>query len=605
MRPEGRIEVAQHFDGRNAPFDRLSDDEIGLVREWLDIAYFRPNETIIGPGVAPDSLYVVIKGVVEERDGDDLVALRGPGDTFDSRALVQGRGVNAFVAREETLCNLLPREVTLRLINQNPRFASFFYLDIANKLDAASREEEGARFAPLLGARVEELFLHPAEFVDATTSIAEAGALMRRNKSYALFVRGEGVGILTRTDLLNAAILDKRPIESPVGPLAHRPVVCVAQDDLVTTALLKMTKHNKRRVAVTANNDFIGVLEDIEVLSFLAGNSQLVVGRIDRASSVADLARAGRKIDPLIRTFRRQGVKIDIVCEIVSDLNRHLHAKLFSLVAPKSIRESACLIAMGSEGRGEQTFRTDQDNGLILAAPPPPPDLEKFRADVFEALEQCGFPPCPGDVMVRNPVWSKTLDEYRDDFRRWLAVGDATGAMNVAIFYDAEAAGGDAELLRAAKQDLIDLMRGERVHLARFARSIDAFPTPIGFFNNLLTSRVEGDALDLKKGGIFPIVHGVRALSLEKGLHETGTTARIAKLAELGVFDAQFARELTQALHYLMTLRLDTQIAESHSTSLVKPGALSTMERDLLRDAFHVVRKLRELLRRHFNLAMF
>jgi CBS domain-containing protein len=600
--------MAQHFDARNAPFDRLSDDEIRLVRDSLDIAYFRPNETVIGRNRAPDSLYIVIKGVVEERDGDDLVALRGPGDTFDSRALVQGQASNAFVAREETLCNLLPRDVTLRLINQNPRFASFFYLDIAHKLDAVSREEERARFAPLLGARVEELFLRPAEFVEATASIAEAGALMRRNNSYALFVRSEGgesVGMLTRTDLLDAAICDRQPIESPVGPLAHRPIVCVAPDDLVSTALLKMTKHNKRRVAVAASGDFIGILEDIDLLSFLAGNSQLVAGRIDRAGSVVDLARAARKIDPQIRTLRRQGVKIDVVCEIVSDLNRHLHAKLFSFVAPKSIRESGSLIVMGSEGRGEQTFRTDQDNGLILAAPVPAADLETFRAAVFDALEQCGFPPCPGEVMVRNPVWSKTLDEYRDDFRRWLALGDGAGAMNVAIFYDAEATAGDADLLRAAKQDLIDLMHGERVHLARFARAIDAFPTPIGFFNNLVTSKAEGDALDLKKGGIFPIVHGVRALSLEKGLHETSTTARIAKLAEMGAFDAQFARELTQAFHYLMTLRLDAQIAEAHSTSLVKPGELSTMERDLLRDALQVVKRLRDLLRRHFNLAMF
>ena len=599
--------MAQHFDARNAPFDRLSDDEIGLVRDSLDIAYFRPNETIIGRDRAPDSLYIVIKGLVEERDGDDLVALRGPGDTFDSRALVQGRGSNAFVAREETLCNLLPRDVTLLLVNQNPRFASFFYLDIAHKLDAVSREEEGARFAPLLGARVEELFLHPAQFLHAKASIAEAGALMRRNNSYALFVRdeSEGVGILTRSDLLNATIVDRRSIESPVGPLARRPVVCVAPDDLVSTALLKMTKHNKRRVAVAANGDFVGVLEDVDLLSFLAGNSQLVAGRIDRASSVADLARAARRIDPQIRTLRRQGVKIDVVCEIVSDLNRHLHSKLFALVAPKSIRESGCLIVMGSEGRGEQTFRTDQDNGVILASPAPEADLKKFRADVFDALEQCGFPPCPGEVMVRNTVWSRTLDEYRDDFRRWLALGDGTGTMNVAIFYDAEATAGDADLLRAAKQELIDLMRGERVHLARFARAIDAFPTPIGFFNNLVTSKAEGDALDLKKGGIFPIVHGVRVLSLEKGLHETSTTARIARLADIGAFDAQFARELTQALHYLMTLRLDAQIAEAQSTSLVKPGELSTMERDLLRDAFHVVKRLREMLRRHFNLAMF
>ena len=125
--------MAHHFDAKNAPFDRLTAEELDTVRDALDIVYFRPNETIIGRDKAPDSLFIVIKGLVEERDGDDLVALRGPGDAFDSRALVQGSGSNAFVAREETLCNLLPRDVTLRLINQNPRFASFFYLDIARQ----------------------------------------------------------------------------------------------------------------------------------------------------------------------------------------------------------------------------------------------------------------------------------------------------------------------------------------------------------------------------------------------------------------------------------------------------------------------------------------
>ncbi len=598
--------MAQHFDPRNAPFDRLTGEEVDVVRDTLDIAYYRPNETIIAGGGAPESLFIVIKGAVEERDGDDLVALRGPGDMFDSRALVQGRSSNAFVAREETLCNLLPRAVTLRLINENPRFASFFYLDIAHKLDTVSREEEEARFTPLLGARVDELFHHPAIFVDASETIAEAGLLMRDNKTYALFVtKADGVGIVTRSDLLDAALCDRVPLDSPIGPLVHRPIVCVAPDDLVTTALLRMTKHNKRRVAIGEDGQFAGVLEDIDLLSFLAGNSQLVGGRIDRSRRVPDLARAAKAIEPQIRLLRRQGVKVDLVCEIVSDLNRRLLHKLYALVVPRSVREAGCFFVMGSEGRGEQTFRTDQDNGLILAGPVPEEELAKFRADVFEALAQCGFPPCPGEVMVRNPVWSKTLDEYRDDFRRWLAVSDGQGIMNIAIFYDAEATAGDAKLLKAAKQDLIDHMHGERLRLARFARAIDAFPTPIGFFNNLVTSKAEGDALDLKKGGIFPIVHGVRALALEKGLHETGTAVRIGKLAELGLFDSQFARELVQALHYLMTLRLDAQIAEKASTSLVKPGELSTMERDLLRDSFHVVKRLRELLRRHFNLAMF
>jgi CBS domain-containing protein len=598
--------MAETFDAANAPFDRLSPSEVDAARAALDIGYFRPGETIIARGGAPDCLFVVIKGCVEERDGEELVALRGPGDCFDSRAVVQGGGSNAFVAREETLCNLLPRDVTLRLINRNTRFAAFFYRDISRKLDAAMREEETARLTPTLHARVRDLPLHRAAFVEASDSIERAARKMREVGAKALFVRDGGrLGIITGTDLSNAAILKRLPIETSVASETQYDVVSVAPNDFVAMALLQMTKHNKRRVAVLDDGRYVGILEDVDLLSFLAGNSQLVAARIDRASSVAELAVAAGGIEGQTRMLRRQGVKIEVVAEIVSDLNRRLLAKLFAIVASPAIHDRGCLIVMGSEGRGEQTFRTDQDNGLILSAPAPDDELPAFRATFSGALESFGFPPCPGNVMVVNPLWSKTIDDYRADIRRWLAMPDERAHMNVAILYDAEAVAGDAELLRQAKMELIEAVSGERAYLAHFARAVDAFPTPIGLFNHLVASKGQGDALDLKKGGVFPIVHGVRALAIERRLLETGTSARIARLAELGALTPHFARELTQALRYLMTLRLDAELAEAPSGGLAAPSELSSMERDLLRDAFQIVKRLREIVRRHFNLAMF
>ena len=124
--------------------------------------------------------------------------------------------------------------------------------------------------------------------------------------------------------------------------------------------------------------------------------------------------------------------------------------------------------------------------------------------------------------MVRNPVWSKPLSDYLKDFRHWVALPDEAAHMNVAIFYDARAVAGDAQLLTTAKTALIDMIRGEQVYLAHFARAVDAFATPIGLFNNLVTSEGNGDAVDLKKGGIFPVVHGIRSLALEHRLVGNG-----------------------------------------------------------------------------------
>jgi CBS domain-containing protein len=178
--------------------------------------------------------------------------------------------------------------------------------------------------------------------------------------------------------------------------------------------------------------------------------------------------------------------------------------------------------------------------------------------------------------------------------------------MNIAILYDAETVAGDGDLLRSIKGELVAAMRGEPARLAHFARAVDQFPTPIGLFNNLLTSHdANGEAIDLKKGGIFPIVHGVRSLAIQRGIEETNTAARIASLAELGALEKGFARELTQALFCLMALRLDARLGLGGGGARVDPGALTGMDRDLLRDALRIVKHFRDIVRRHFNLAMF
>ena len=180
-------------------------------------------------------------------------------------------------------------------------------------------------------ARVRDLSLHPAAFIEAADSIECAARKMREINANALFVRdGERVGIITGMNLSKAVILKRMPIEASVAGETHYDVVSVAPDDFVAMALLKMTKHNKRRVAVIEDGAYVGILEDIDLLSFLAGNSQLVAARIDRAASVPELATAAGKIEGQTRMLRRQGVKIEVVGEIVSDLNRHLFAKLFA-----------------------------------------------------------------------------------------------------------------------------------------------------------------------------------------------------------------------------------------------------------------------------------
>jgi CBS domain-containing protein len=603
----------QGFDAANPPFDRLTHKEIEQLTAVLDIGYFSPDEVIIRQDHTSDLLHVIIKGAVEVRDGNALHAVLGPKDSFDSRAVVHGAAGEDFVAVEETLCYLIPGELVLNLIRQNPAFGAFFYADVSRKLDAFAEQRKTDGVESVLRARVRDARHRGAIYVDGATTIREAGHRMRDHDVNSLFVRdGQRVGVVTGMNLSKAVVLRGLPLETPVREVCHFDVVSVEADDFIFEALLLMTKHDKRRLAICSNGRYAGFLEDIDILGLFAGNSQLIPGRIDRARSIDDLADAAHDIQAQVERLHRQGVKIGIIAEITSDLNRRLFRKLFEMLAPASIRQNGCLLLMGSEGRGEQTVRTDQDNALLLVDDVPPADLTRFRDDFSGALERFGFPPCPGNVMVSNPVWSQTVENFVRQLRTWVFSRDPEAAMNIAIFFDAAAVAGPPDLVYRAKEALVGLMQGETALLAQFAHLIETFTTPsLGVLSTFMAAVGVGpDEIDLKRAGTFPIVHGVRAMAIDKGILENATVGRIAALVKAGSLEPKFGQELTSALQVFMEFRLILQLHALHrqsisAESIVRLDEITTVDRDILRDAFRVVRQFRELIRNRYHLGAF
>src|SRR5215207_632688 len=602
----------QGFDALNPPFDRLAHQEIEELKASLDIGYFRPGEVIVQEGRPSEFLHVIIKGAVEGRAGDMLQAMLGPKDSFDSRALVQGAAGENFIAAEETLCHLIPQPIVENLIRRNPAFAAFFYSEVSRKLDAfAEQRSEGVE--TVLRARVRDARPGAALFIDGTSTIEDAGHRMRDSDINALFVRdGDRIGVVTGMNLSKAVVLKRLPLDTPVRNLCPFDVTAVGLDDFVFDALLLMTRYNRRRLAIQSNDGYIGFLEDIDILGLFAGNPQLIPGRIDRARSLDDLIAPAHDIQAQVERLHRQGVKVEAIAEITSHLNARLFVKLFELVAPPSIRESGCLMLMGSEGRGEQTVRTDQDNGILLASEVPEADLAGFREAFSGALDSFGFPPCPGNVMVRNPVWSQPVDSFVKQLKSWVLARDPDAAMNLAIFCDATAVTGRSDLLARAKTALIELLRGEGALLARFAYLIETFNTPrVGRLSSIMASvGVGSDEIDVKKAGTFPIVHGMRTLALDKGILVHTTADRVEALVEAGSLEPAFGRELVSALRVFMEFRLRSQLqavrrGTTEGESLVRLKEITTVDRDILRDSLRIVRQFRELIRSRYHLGAF
>ena len=332
-----------------------------------------------------------------------------------------------------------------------------------------------------------------------------------------------------------------------------------------------------------------------------------VAARIDAAASLAELPSGAQAIDALIESLHRRGVKISLIAGVVSDLNQRLFARAWSLIAPAGLVANSCLVVMGSEGRGEQILKTDQDNALLLRDGFSMDGVQQVTDRFTAELINFGYPRCPGNIMLSNPLWCQPLGSFKQTLRGWMFDGDPDGRMNLAIFVDSAAVAGDASLLLQARQFVDRFLVDNDAFFAHFARAADQFSEPDGWWARLTHLRDHDEpALDLKKLGTFPVVHGVRTLALQHHVSELGTAARLQVLADRGHLPAPMARDLTEALHVLMALKLSNNLRQRHAgevtDNLVRLSTLGTRERDLLKDTLAIVKRFRQHLHQHYRL---
>jgi CRP-like cAMP-binding protein len=204
--------IPKAFDFSGPPFDRLRPPEVDRVNQVVDIVFFRAGRKVIGAGSLPDHFYVLIKGLVEERASDEILAVHEGGDGFDSEILVYQSCRHDFFVREEAICYALPMEDFLELTANNPAFAAFFYKDTSHRLEALGQRQSGPAALGGMTTRVRQAPVNPPVFVPAETTLHEAALHMEREGQRALLVRdGNQVGIFTGVDLTRAAVAERQP----------------------------------------------------------------------------------------------------------------------------------------------------------------------------------------------------------------------------------------------------------------------------------------------------------------------------------------------------------------------------------------------------------
>ena len=596
------------------PFQNLTSEQLDTFVENMDIVYFKKNETVQAQGSTPQSLFFILKGIIQEKQDDEVFSIYSKNEIFDSISLIENYSKNSFVTAEETICYTLPREIFIEILHENQELENYFFQSIAEKLNNNILYEKNKEMANIMIAKVKDAKIHKAVIVDTNISIFEAATIIKKEKVPTILLKDENgeMYIVTDSDFRQKVILNRMDFDDKIVKIATKGLIYINEDDFLFNAQLIMAKHGIKRVVVKNDKDeIIGILDQISLSSFFATNIFSVSNQIVKAETIDELKEASLSFIKIIKSLNAKGVKIDFISKLINQLNKKLLDKLYKVLAPSELYEKSCLVVMGSEGRGEQILKTDQDNALILSddCTIDEKELQEFTTKFTETLVDFGFPRCEGNIMVSNPYWCRKESDFKDLIYTWINEPNGDNFMNIAIFYDAVCVSGNKNLITHLKEYLFKLTSNSLSFYAHFAKVITSFDVPLGFFDGFVFNSKDNkhkNEIDIKRGGIFILVQGIRSLSLENKIFNTNTNKRIKKLTELGVLEEEFAKELTMAFNFLTNLKLKSNLEKldkkSDIDNYINPDNLNTMEKDLLKESFKIVNKLKKKLEFHFKL---
>jgi len=596
------------------PFNNLNTFELDDLVEELDIVYFKANSIVQAQDSNPEFLYFVLKGLIQEINDDEVLSVYSKGEIFDSVSLIKNHSKNSFVAIEESICYALKKERFMQILSSNQQLENYFFQSISDKLNNNILNEKNKDMANIMIAKVKDAKVHKAVVVDTNKTIYEAATIIKQEKIPTLLLKDEDgeMYIVTDSDFRQKVILNRMDYDDLVVKIASKGLIYINEDDFLFNAQLQMAKHGLKRVVVKNDHDeIVGILDQISLSSFFATNTFAVSNQIINAETLEELKEASHSFIKIIKSLNAKGVKIEFISKLINQLNKKLLDKLYKLLAPKELIGKSCLVVMGSEGRAEQILRTDQDNALIISddCSISEEKLREFTHLFTETLVDFGFPRCEGNIMVSNPYWCRKQSDFKELIYEWVNSPSGDNFMNIAIFYDALCVSGDIEIIKELKNYLFKISSNSQSFYTNFARVINSFDVPLGFFDGFVFNSKDEkhkDEIDIKRGGIFIIVQGIRSLSIQNRVLNTNTIKRINSLKELKVLDDESAKELIMAFNILNSLKLKASLEKLDKKekidNFVNPNKLTIMEKDLLKDSFKIVNKLKKRLENHFKL---
>jgi len=459
--------------------------------------------------------------------------------------------------------------------------------------------------------RVAEVMRRPACDIAATATLPEIARRMADEQRGALLVRdrfGQHAGILTERDLTRAlGRHGDAALQLTAADIMTADIVAISETAFVFRAIGRMRRLNLRYLPVTDDaGRYTGMVSARALLQMRALEGQVIADGLDVAVTAAELAQARAALPHLATTLLGEGSRTVEIAAVISSIYGDITARAAAIVETEMTAAGQpapapwCMLILGSGGRGESLLSPDQDNAIIHAGSTEDDGwYARAGARIADLLNDAGIPYCKGGVMAKNTGWRGNQGQWRARITDWIRRPAPEALLNVDIFYDLKPVYGALRLGEALRNEALAAARGSPPFLRLLAEQTAQIHPAIGMFGRL--RETEG-RVDLKLGGLLPLVSAARVMALKRGIAATGTGARLRALGsgDRGPIGADDLGRLLDAQELLLDLILRQQIADLAAGrppgSRVDAAALGSRDRSRLKAALKHVELLPEML---------
>jgi len=621
------------------PFCSLSLPDLIAISKESQVLHLEKKQVLFNVDEQPHSFFYIVKDgavalsvvydtekvLIDECDEGDIVGLR-PFFARDSYLMTAE-------ASEESLLYAIPIAVFKPYVFENPQVSTFLLESFAsNTRNPYDTENKGKLISEsvIYNERDDTIqFFKPISYTSnpitasRTDSVKSIAEMMTNRKIGSVIIQESRLplGIITDKDLRSKIATGLFTIEARAEQIMSTPVITVRANGSVAETQLMMLQHNIGHLCVTsdgtAESEIVGIISEHDVVVAQANNPGVLVKQSKRAESAQALKAVRENLTKLIKNALSEDIPIAHICQIAGEINRAITSRAIELSVMKMGEQPPVPFAwlnIGSQGRKEQLLLTDQDNALVFE------DVTEDRHDavkkyflqladnVTHILNVVGYEFCPADMMASNPLWCRSLKEWNAQYNTWIHSPAEKGILMCSIFFDYDFVYGDSDLVEAITANIFKNINNNQIFFAYLGSDALKNPPPLGFFRQFLVEKdgEHKDTFDVKSRGLMPLIDAARLLSLEKKI--TGVNNTLVRFRELAALEPQNAatyEACSEAFSILLKFRTEEGFASDSGGRYLDLNKLTKLDKVKLKNAFHPIRDVQEILRTRFQLTYF